>query len=678
MEVATGGSSGHVDANAPDYIRNPHRLPMSHVLFTDGNLAREVLAKQTLQSTPENDQDGVTKESAALHSRAGSRLSDWPRFQCTTCHLKLPNEHLLDIHVLEVHDSFFAAQAARHMKVFQCLVEGCAKTFHSPADRRKHLWDQHCYPRDFNYHLMHLGKHQGQYGPRKEPQHLVPAILESMEAVTESQFDAQSKAHSGNVVHAATAVAVAPQQTERRSCDIEFSWAEQRRLLEESYNATPAPETIIAVPSPSSRVEVGKQTDKSGQQGNETEQGPSSQRAKDAADVRRMRQRRRAVVDPLATTEEAAEAKQLAKWSRELESGRKGVPGSSMLWNERRDGRKCMDDAVTSFIHSMGNTGLLSRQMEAYLSRIIQKGVRHEKAVNERQVELQRLLTPAEIVEMQGLQSEEHLEMLMNNLSTARGLMLQYNLRLVISIAKHFVGRGVELQDIIQEGILGLMRAVDKFEASKGFKFSTYAHWWIRQAASRCVSDQSRVVRLPQHILEANKRINQVRAELAAKDGYGRMIPDEEVAALLGISAAKVAFYTKAAQPIKSLDQPAAMGGSYKDNSEEELLRDVIDGDEVEGADDSLTAKLSSRIKEDVLQHDINTVLFTLPARERNVIRMRYGLHRQDGRGMTLSDLSAAYGLTKERIRQLEESALQKLRRHKSVLTAHLPVAGSA
>ncbi len=84
----------------------------------------------------------------------------------------------------------------------------------------------------------------------------------------------------------------------------------------------------------------------------------------------------------------------------------------------------------------------------------------------------------------QGLQSEEHLEMLMNNLSTARGLMLQYNLRLVISIAKHFVGRGVELQDIIQEGILGLMRAVDKFEASKGFKFSTYAHWWIRQVST--------------------------------------------------------------------------------------------------------------------------------------------------------------------------------------------------
>lgn len=337
-----------------------------------------------------------------------------------------------------------------------------------------------------------------------------------------------------------------------------------------------------------------------------------------------------------------------------------------------------MDDAVTSFINSMGNTGLLSRPMEAYLSRVIQKGVRHQKTVNERQVELQRLLTPAEIVEMQGLQSEKHLEMLLNNLSMARGLMLQYNLRLVISIAKHYVGRGVELQDIIQEGILGLMRAVDKFEASKGFKFSTYAHWWIRQAASRCVSDQSRVVRLPQHILEANKRIHQVRAELAAKDGYGCAVSDEEVAALLGIAPAKVAFYTKAALPIKSLDQPAALGGSYKDNSEEELLRDVIDGEEVEGADDGLNAKLSSRIKDDVLQHDINTVLFTLPARERNVIRMRYGLHRQDGRGMTLSDLSAAYGLTKERIRQLEESALQKLRRHKSVLTAHLPVAGSA
>lgn len=187
MEVATGCSSQHTDANAPDYIRFPHRLPMSHVLFTEGNLAREVLAKQTLQSIPDSDQDGATQGSAASRSRAGSRLCDWPRFQCTTCLLKLPNEHLLDIHVLEVHDSFFAAQAARHMKVFRCLVEGCGRTFHTPADRRKHLYVQHCYPREFNYHLMHLGQHQGHHGSRKGSHKSFPAVPESMEAVSESQ-----------------------------------------------------------------------------------------------------------------------------------------------------------------------------------------------------------------------------------------------------------------------------------------------------------------------------------------------------------------------------------------------------------------------------------------------------------------------------------------------------------
>ncbi|KAK9902018.1 hypothetical protein WJX75_001343 [Coccomyxa subellipsoidea] len=540
---------------------------------------------------------------ATSQSRVGARPSHWPSFKCTACQLQLPNAHLLDIHIQEVHDSFFAAQAARRMKVFRCLVEGCSRTFHTVAERRQHLYDQHCYPRGFDYETMHLGRRQGQHRPEEEFRHTAPHRPQSMYAAAgsaagTSQQELVRSAHQEPTAHDPTAKSADVVQKDRPS-----DGGEAVRSATEQEHKQPAAR----------------------------------------ADVRRMRQRRRIVVDPLATTEEAAESKQLGKLSRELEKGRKG-----------------------------NTDGVSARQTEAYLSRIVQKGVSHEKAVNERQIELQRILTPAEIVEMQGLKSEAHLELLLSNVSLARCLMLQYNLRLVISIAKHYVGRGVELQDLIQEGILGLMRAVDKFEGSKGFKFSTYSHWWIRQAVSRCVSEQSRVVRLPQHITEAVKRISQVRAELAAKDDFGRQISNEEVAAVLGLSPAKVAFYCKVALPIKSLDAPAALAGSYKDNSEETMLGDEIDSQEVEGAEESLSARLNSRMKDEVLQHDINTVLFTLPARERNVIRMRYGLHRQDGRGMTLGDLSAAYGLTKERIRQLEESALHKLRRHKSVLTAHL------
>ncbi len=232
----------------------------------------------------------------------------------------------------------------------------------------------------------------------------------------------------------------------------------------------------------------------------------------------------------------------------------------------------------------------------------------------------------------------------------ARQLMVQYNLRLVFSLCKKYLGRGVQLADLIPEGITGMTKAIEKFDSSKGFKFSTYAHWWIRQSIARCIANQSQVVRVPVHVYDICNKIHKARVKLIEEDG--KVSPThEEIGAEVGLTGAKVRAFLKQAEPARSLDSPAYATPTGKSDSEPLNLMDIVAAE-----------PLDEEPKDNRAKDDVNTLLSTLLPRERNVIRMRYGLHDADGTCMTFNDIGAAYGLSKERVRQIEDKALTKLR----------------
>ncbi|CAD7698155.1 unnamed protein product [Ostreobium quekettii] len=228
--------------------------------------------------------------------------------------------------------------------------------------------------------------------------------------------------------------------------------------------------------------------------------------------------------------------------------------------------------------------------------------------------------------------------------------MIQYNLRMVVSIAQRYRGRGEDLEDLLLEGLAGLDHAVERFDLEKGYRFSTYAYYWIRQAVSRCISNQSRVIRLPVHVCEALAKINRITEEMREKGG----VSDVEIAEMLGLSVDKVKMYKKAAIPSRSLDAPLYTSSKRTMEHQSTLLVDSIPQED---------SPVDDALKDKEVKENLNTVLNTLHPRERNVLRMRYGLHRPGGASMKLWDISSVYGLSPERIRQIEEKALRKLRR---------------
>ncbi|WP_274363781.1 RNA polymerase sigma factor RpoD [Paenibacillus thermotolerans] len=225
----------------------------------------------------------------------------------------------------------------------------------------------------------------------------------------------------------------------------------------------------------------------------------------------------------------------------------------------------------------------------------------------------------------------------------AKKRLANANLRLVVSIARRYVGRGMLFLDLIQEGNMGLMKAVDKFDYSKGFKFSTYATWWIRQAITRAIADQARTIRIPVHMVETINKLNRVSRTLLQQ--LGREPLPEEIAKEMELSPDKVREIMKIAQEPVSLETPI---GEENDSS----LGDFIeDGDAPAPADSAAYELLKDQLKE---------VLDTLTEREENVLRLRFGL--DDGRTRTLEEVGQVFGVTRERIRQIEAKALRKLR----------------
>ncbi len=288
------------------------------------------------------------------------------------------------------------------------------------------------------------------------------------------------------------------------------------------------------------------------------------------------------------------------------------------------------NDPVRMYLKEIGKVALLTAQQEVDLAKRIEAG----------------LLAEARLLDTSATTTEDQrweLNRISRDGAKAKRHLVEANLRLVVSIAKRYVGRGMAFLDLIQEGNLGLIRAVEKFDYTKGFKFSTYATWWIRQAITRAIADQARTIRIPVHMVETINKLVRIQRQLL--QDLGREPTADEIATHMEMTPEKVREIQKISQEPVSLETPV---GEEEDSSL---------GDFIEDADAVVPLERASFR---LLQEQLESVLHTLSDREKEVIRLRFGL--VDGQPRTLEDVGKKFGVTRERIRQIESKTLSKLR----------------
>lgn len=291
------------------------------------------------------------------------------------------------------------------------------------------------------------------------------------------------------------------------------------------------------------------------------------------------------------------------------------------------------DDPVKMYLKEIGQIPLLSITRELELSRSVQEGLYAERTLEAIKAGRKKA-TPEEL---------EQLEIAVAEGQESADILTESNLRLVVSIAKKFLGRGMQFQDLIQEGNMGLMKAVKKFDHTRGFKFSTYATWWIKQAITRAIADQARTIRIPVHMVETINRM--VRTQRKLTQDLRREPTPQEIADEMGISVEKVQQIQKIAQEPVSLETPV---GEEDDSTLGDFVHDI-------DMPNPLEYTMNEKFKE-----EIDKFLKELTEREEKVIRLRYGL--VDGRSRTLEEVGKEFNVTRERIRQIEAKALRRLR----------------
>lgn len=290
----------------------------------------------------------------------------------------------------------------------------------------------------------------------------------------------------------------------------------------------------------------------------------------------------------------------------ELEEGEEIIPETNQYMDD------IADDSVRLYLREIGKIPLLTPEEELALARRV---VRGEKR--------------------------------------AKDAMAEANMRLVVSIAKRYVGRGLDLLDLIQEGNTGLLRAVEKFDPDRGFKFSTYATWWIRQAITRAIADQARTIRIPVHMVETINKLLRTQRRLTQE--LNREPTNEEIAAAMEMDVDKVEHIMKIKQDISSLD------ASVRDDEEDSVLGDFIEDEETKTPTESASEQL--------LKEQVKNILGTLTEREQKILKLRFGL--EDGKSHTLEEVGQEFSVTRERIRQIEAKALAKLRKNKDTRKLH-------